>query len=78
MPKIGFSIIKRMFSAIFNFESHNQWRNFGLKIKTKIMETKIIKGDLIKDKIFNEVKTEISMLREKYHAVPGIAFIGYS
>lgn len=42
------------------------------------METKIIKGDLIKEKIFNEVKTEISRLQEQYHKVPGIAFIGFS
>jgi len=41
------------------------------------METKIIKGDLIKDKIFTEVKTEISALQEKYHKAPGIAFIGF-
>ncbi len=73
-----------MVVASFNFDLHGQWGNFGLKIKepwkikTKIMETKIIKGDLIKDKIFNEVKTEISMLQEKYHAAPGIAFIGFS
>ena len=41
------------------------------------METKIIKGDLIKDKIFSEVKSEIAGLREKYHKAPGIAFIGF-
>jgi hypothetical protein len=29
--------------------------------------TKIIKGDLIKDKIFSEVKSEIAGLQEKYH-----------
>ncbi|MEI7981549.1 MAG: tetrahydrofolate dehydrogenase/cyclohydrolase catalytic domain-containing protein [Bacteroidota bacterium] len=42
------------------------------------METKIIRGDLIKDKIFSEVKIEISELQEKYHKTPGIAFIGFS
>lgn len=42
------------------------------------METKIIKGDLIKDRIFNEVKTEIAEIAEKYRKLPGIAFIGFS
>lgn len=42
------------------------------------METKIIKGDLIKEKIFNEVKSEISELKAKYNQAPGIAFIGFS
>jgi methylenetetrahydrofolate dehydrogenase (NADP+) / methenyltetrahydrofolate cyclohydrolase len=41
------------------------------------METKIIKGDLIKDKIFAEVKTEVAALQNKYHRVPGIAFLGF-
>ena len=41
------------------------------------METKIIRGDLIKDTIFNEVKSEIAELREMYHTAPGIAFIGF-
>jgi methylenetetrahydrofolate dehydrogenase (NADP+)/methenyltetrahydrofolate cyclohydrolase len=41
------------------------------------METKIIKGDFIKDKIFNEVKNETAVLQEKYHMVPGIAFLGF-
>jgi len=42
------------------------------------METKIIKGDLIKDMIFNEVKSEITELKAKHNKVPGIAFIGFS
>jgi len=42
------------------------------------METKIIKGDFIKDKIFFEVKTEIASLFEKHKKLPGIAFIGFS
>lgn len=42
------------------------------------METKIIKGDLIQQKIFTDVKTEILTIKEKYHKVPGIAFIGFS
>jgi len=42
------------------------------------METMIIKGDSVKEKIFGEVKNEIIVLREKYHRVPGIAFIGFS
>ena len=41
------------------------------------METKIIKGDLIKDKIFSEVKSEVERLQEKYHEAPGIAFLGF-
>ena len=41
------------------------------------METKIIKGDLVKDKIFNQVKAEIATLQEQHHKVPGIAFIGF-
>jgi methylenetetrahydrofolate dehydrogenase (NADP+) / methenyltetrahydrofolate cyclohydrolase len=42
------------------------------------METKIIKGDLIKEFIFNEVKNEIAALKAKYNKVPGIAFLGFS
>ena len=42
------------------------------------METMIIKGDSVKEKIFGEVKNEIIVLQEKYHHVPGIAFIGFS
>ena len=42
------------------------------------METKIIKGDFVKDKIFEEVKSEITILRETYKTSPGIAFIGFS
>lgn len=41
------------------------------------METKIIKGDLVKDKIFSQVKAEIATLQEQYHKIPGIAFIGF-
>jgi methylenetetrahydrofolate dehydrogenase (NADP+)/methenyltetrahydrofolate cyclohydrolase len=42
------------------------------------METKIIKGDVIKDKIFMEVKNEIANLVSIYNKLPGIAFIGFS
>jgi 5,10-methylene-tetrahydrofolate dehydrogenase/Methenyl tetrahydrofolate cyclohydrolase len=42
------------------------------------MEAKIIKGDFIKDKIFNEVKSEIAELKARYNKTPGIAFIGFS
>ncbi|MCX6231963.1 MAG: hypothetical protein NTZ33_10510 [Bacteroidetes bacterium] len=42
------------------------------------MDTKIIKGDFVKDRIFIEVKTEIASLYEKYKKLPGIAFIGFS
>jgi methylenetetrahydrofolate dehydrogenase (NADP+)/methenyltetrahydrofolate cyclohydrolase len=38
----------------------------------------IIKGDSVKEKIFDEVKNEIILLQEEYHQVPGIAFIGFS
>jgi methylenetetrahydrofolate dehydrogenase (NADP+)/methenyltetrahydrofolate cyclohydrolase len=42
------------------------------------METKIIKGDFIQEKIFTEVKTEIHALTEKLQRKPGIAFIGFT
>jgi methylenetetrahydrofolate dehydrogenase (NADP+) / methenyltetrahydrofolate cyclohydrolase len=42
------------------------------------METKIIKGDLIKEKIFNEVKEEIAVLKKRYNKEPGIAFVGFA
>jgi methylenetetrahydrofolate dehydrogenase (NADP+)/methenyltetrahydrofolate cyclohydrolase len=42
------------------------------------METMVIKGDFVKEKIFGEVKTEIAGLQDRYHRVPGIAFIGFS
>jgi methylenetetrahydrofolate dehydrogenase (NADP+) / methenyltetrahydrofolate cyclohydrolase len=42
------------------------------------METQIIKGDFVKDRIFSEVKTEVANLIEKHHKTPGIAFIGFS
>ena len=42
------------------------------------METKIIRGDQIKDKIFGEVKAEIISLMEEYKKNPGIAFVGFS
>jgi len=42
------------------------------------METRIVKGDAIKDKIFNDVKKEIGMLKTKHYGTPGIAFIGFS
>lgn len=42
------------------------------------MDTKIIRGDFIKDKIFNELKSEITEFQELYNMAPGIAFIGFS
>jgi methylenetetrahydrofolate dehydrogenase (NADP+)/methenyltetrahydrofolate cyclohydrolase len=42
------------------------------------METKIIRGDLVKDKIFREVKNEIAGIVEAGHKAPGIAFIGFA
>jgi len=41
------------------------------------METKIIRDEELKEQILGEVKKEISMLQEKHHKVPGIAFIGF-
>jgi methylenetetrahydrofolate dehydrogenase (NADP+)/methenyltetrahydrofolate cyclohydrolase len=42
------------------------------------METKIIRGDIIKDKIFNEVRTEVNLLKGETGQVPGIAFLGFN
>ncbi len=42
------------------------------------METRMIKGDSVKDRIFGEVKKEITDLGGKYHESPGIVFIGFS
>lgn len=42
------------------------------------METKILKGEAVRDRMFFEVKTELSALQEKYGKVPGIAFIGFA
>jgi len=39
------------------------------------METIIIQGDNLKDKIFSEVKNELTELKAKYNTVPVIAFI---
>ena len=41
------------------------------------MKTKIIKDELLKDKILGGVKREIAHLSEKYGKRPGIAFIGF-
>ena len=41
------------------------------------METKIIRGDVIKDKIFSEVKADVAGLVKNSHKAPGIAFIGF-
>lgn len=42
------------------------------------METKIITGELIKDRIFEEVRVEIAALKTKTSQQPGIAFIGFT
>jgi 5,10-methylene-tetrahydrofolate dehydrogenase/Methenyl tetrahydrofolate cyclohydrolase len=42
------------------------------------METKIIKGDSVKEKIFDEVRDEIAEIKEKYNLIPGIAFVGFT
>jgi len=41
------------------------------------METKIIKDNLLKDKILGEVKSEITRLSVEHNKKPGIAFIGF-
>jgi methylenetetrahydrofolate dehydrogenase (NADP+) / methenyltetrahydrofolate cyclohydrolase len=41
------------------------------------METKILKGESIKDRILAETRIEISELKSKHDRVPGIAFIGF-
>ncbi len=39
------------------------------------METKIIKGDSLKEKIFEDIKNEISILRNESEKIPTIAFV---
>jgi len=41
------------------------------------METKIIKGNELQEKVLNEVATEIIKLKKEYNRLPGIAFIGF-
>ena len=41
------------------------------------METKIIKDELLKNKILGGIKKEIALLNEKHSKKPGIAFIGF-
>lgn len=64
--------MKSSFDATFNQD------NFDSKFKKTAMETKIIKGEIIKDKIFNEVKQEIARIEATYKTAPGIAFVGFS
>lgn len=42
------------------------------------METRIIKGDSVKEKIFDEVRDEIAEIKEKHNLIPGIAFVGFT
>jgi len=42
------------------------------------METKILKGEIVRDRIFSEVNNELTLLQQQYRKVPGIAFIGFS
>jgi methylenetetrahydrofolate dehydrogenase (NADP+) / methenyltetrahydrofolate cyclohydrolase len=42
------------------------------------METKILKGELTKERILTETKTEIAELKRKHNKVPGIVFIGFN
>jgi methylenetetrahydrofolate dehydrogenase (NADP+) / methenyltetrahydrofolate cyclohydrolase len=46
--------------------------------KNTTMETKILKGEAVRDRIYNEVRQELSRLQQQYQRVPGIAFIGFS
>ena len=72
------SLNQLQYLVVVRFDAPKPGGNFDSQfLKLKIMETKIIKGDLIKDKIFSEVKNEITGLKEKYGKVPGIAFIGF-
>ncbi len=41
------------------------------------METKVLKGNKLQEKVLSEVKNEIKKLKEKYNKIPGIAFIGF-
>ena len=51
---------------------------FANKLNNYNMETKIIKGELIRDQIFGEVKTEVAALQAVYKQAPGIAFVGFA
>ena len=64
--------MKSSFDATFNQD------NFDSKFKKTAMETKIIKGEIIKDKIFYEVKQEIARIEATYKTAPGIAFVEFS
>ena len=44
----------------------------------KPMETKILKGENVRDRLFSEVKNDVSLLQRIYGKVPGIAFIGFA
>ena len=41
------------------------------------METKILKGNALQEKVLGEVKNEIIKLKKGYNKLPGIAFIGF-
>jgi len=41
------------------------------------METKIIKGSALQEKVMNEVASEIIKLKKEHNRLPGIAFIGF-
>lgn len=42
------------------------------------METMILKGEAVRDRLFYEVKSELTALQQKYNKTPGIAFIGFA
>lgn len=41
------------------------------------METKILKGNRLQEKVLSEVKNEIINFKKRYNKIPGIAFIGF-
>ncbi|MCD4696333.1 MAG: hypothetical protein K8S16_08855 [Bacteroidales bacterium] len=45
--------------------------------RKKVMETKILKGNTLQEKVLTEVKNEIIELHKVYTKLPGIAFIGF-
>ena len=57
---------------------HVQCRSNFDATNSNAMETKVIKGEMIREKIFSEVKTEVAALLEKYRQTPGIAFLGFN
>ena len=42
------------------------------------METQILKGEAVRDRLYREVMTELMTLQQQYGKAPGIAFIGFA